>query len=120
MTRASFAEQELQAPFIMLDTWDELELILNHFGGQPELIDELQQRQHAWFNSYMDGIRARVVSSPAGLHKNQMETSGIALPTSHSSVSRYAMLVSVATMNQSSPTSHMQRPWDTLQSTRTT
>lgn len=59
-TRAAFIQQELRAPFIVLDKWSDLAPRLAELRGEPERLDELQRQQTAWYVAYMSDLRARV------------------------------------------------------------
>merc|ERR1712032_1499558 len=59
-THAAFIEVELQAPFLLLDSWQDLSSTLEAYKGQPEKLDELQRIQQDWFTQYMQRKRVQV------------------------------------------------------------
>ena len=57
MTRATFVTANLQAPLILLNSWQELPALLQTLRSSPGLLDQHQQQQSEWFNVYMRSIR---------------------------------------------------------------
>ena len=60
MTRATFVTANLQAPLILLNSWQELPALLQTLRGSPGLLDQHQQQQSEWFNVYMRSIRQKL------------------------------------------------------------
>lgn len=60
MTRATFVTANLQAPLILLNSWEELPALLQTLRSSPGLLDQHQQQQSEWFNAYMRSIRQKM------------------------------------------------------------
>ena len=60
MTRATFVTAGLQAPFILLNDWQELPALLQTMRSSPGLLDKHQEQQSQWFNAYMKSIRHKL------------------------------------------------------------
>ena len=60
MTRATFVTANLQAPLILLNSWEELPALLQTLRSSPGLLDQHQQQQSEWFNAYMRSIRQKL------------------------------------------------------------